>query len=98
MRSVDDFDSAAPVYGLFGITHGWGVLLTLMSPAGATAIARSIDPGPDIVLHMAEGRLPQYHQRRAGALDRLIEAYGIIVLDNAAWNAKKAELGDAIYR
>ncbi len=98
MRSVDDSDFAAPIYGLLGITHGWGVLLTVMSAAGAGAIARRIDPGPDVVLRMAEGRLPQYHQRRAGALDRLIETYGIVVLDNAAWNAKKAELGEAIYR
>jgi len=97
MRSVDKTDSTAPIYGLFGITHGWGVLLTVMSPAGREAVTRRVAPGPDIMVHGGPGRLTQYHERRAGALDRLIEAHGIIVLEKPDWDAKKAELGEAIY-
>ena len=34
----------------------------------------------------------------AGALARLIEAHGIIVLTKPDWDAKKAELGDTVLR
>ncbi len=97
MRSVDKTDSPAPLYGLFGITHGWGVLLTVMSPAGRREVERRIVPGPDIRVQGGPGRLTQYHERRAGALARMIEAHGIVVLDKPEWDAKKAELGEAIY-
>ncbi len=42
------------------------------------------------------GRLTWYLEKRAGALARLIEAHGIIVLTKPDWDAKKAELGDTV--
>ena len=86
------------IYGLRGFTHGWGIILTVMSPAGDSAVRALIEPGPDIVATGGGGQLTQYQGKRKGALERLIEAHGIIVLDKAAWDAKKAELGDAIRR
>ncbi|MCH7930279.1 MAG: hypothetical protein IIA01_07230 [Proteobacteria bacterium] len=86
------------IYGLLGVTHGWGRLVTVMSAHGAAAVRAHIDAGGDVAVVAGEGGLTQYHARRAGALDRLIERYGIIVLSNDAWDAKKAELGAAIRR
>ncbi len=86
------------IYGLYGITHGGGYLLTLMSPEGASAVLRHVTPGADLSVHALNDALPQYHARRAGALERLVEAYGITVLSRDEWVDKKVELGDAIYR
>jgi hypothetical protein len=69
------------LYGLYVWTHhGWGTVLTVMSPEG-------IASGGD-------GRLPRYMGRRGGVLDDLVERYGIRVLAKAEWDAKKAELAD----
>jgi hypothetical protein len=78
------------VYGLYGFTHGWGRLLTVMSPEGAAAALAEIEAGD-------QGRLTQYHEKRRGALARLVARHGIVVLSKAAWDAKKAELGDAVW-
>ncbi len=86
------------LYGLLGFTHGWGRLVTVMSAHGASAVRAHIDAGDDVAVVAGEGGLTRYHGRRAGALDRLIAQYGIVVLSNHAWEAKKAELGDAIGR
>ncbi len=86
------------LYGLLGFTHGWGRLVTVMSAHGAAAVRAHIDAGGDVAVVAGEGGLTRYHARRSGALDRLIARYGIIVLSNDAWEAKKAEIGDAIRR
>ena len=85
------------LYGLYSRTHhSWSKVLTVMGPAGADAITAHIEPGPGIAASTEPGRLPQYHEKRDGALAALIERYGIVVLAKADWDAKKAELGDAI--
>ena len=85
------------LYGLFSRTHhGWSKVLTVMGPEGPAAIASHIDPGPGIAASTEAGRLPQYHEKREGALAALIDRYGIVVLGKAEWDAKKAELGDAV--
>ncbi|MEM7124054.1 MAG: hypothetical protein AAF563_22445 [Pseudomonadota bacterium] len=86
------------LYGLRGITHGWGRLVTVMSPSGASAVAGHIEAGPDFHTVIEPGQLPQYHQVRGGAIDALVARYGIVVLNPEAWTAKKRELGEAIYR
>jgi hypothetical protein len=87
------------LYGLKGITHGWGRLLTVMSPEGAGAVVRHIEAPPADFHTVAEpGHLPQYHQIRDGAIDELVARYGIVLLNPEAWAAKKAELGEAVYR
>lgn len=86
------------IYGLLGYTHGWGKLITVMSPAGDTAARAAIDALEDDLWVVAgEGQLTQYHARRGGALERLIAAHGIVVLDKPAWDARKAALGAAIW-
>ena len=86
------------IYGLLGYTHGWGKLITVMSPAGETAVRAAIDaPEDDLMVVASEGQLTQYHAKREGALERLITAHGIVVLDKPAWDARKAELGEAIW-
>ena len=85
------------LYGLKGFTHGWGRILTVMSPAGASAVLAHIEPGDDVQQQGGAGQLPQYFERRAGGLRGLIEAYDIELLDKAAWDAKKAALGDIVY-
>jgi len=86
------------LYGLNGITHGWGRLLTVMSPEGASAVLAHIEAGPDIHVVAEPGRLPQFHQIRDGALEALVARYGIVLLNPRAWARTRQELGDAIYR
>jgi hypothetical protein len=85
------------VYGLYGFTHGWARVLTVMSPEGAAAAAGSVDADEQVEMVAGDGRLTQYVEKREGALARLVEANGIIVLDKPAWDAKKRELGDRIW-
>ena len=84
------------IYGLYGFTHGWARVLTVMSPDGAAAAWGRVISGEDVETIAGEGRLTQYMEKREGALARLVEANGIIVLDKPAWDAKKRELGDRI--
>lgn len=86
------------IYGLRGVTHGAGRVLTVMSAAGVTAVADSIITDDDVITHAGRGRLTQYQEKRAGALDRLIRQHDIVVLSKADWDRKKMELGDAIWR
>ena len=86
------------IYGLRGYTHGWGKLVTVMSPEGDSAARAAITaPADDLMVVAGKRQLTQYHAKRHGALDRLIAAHHIIVLDKPAWDAKKAELGEAVY-
>lgn len=80
------------------MTHGAAKVLTVMSPDGATAALHYIDPGDDVITNAAAGQLTQYLEKRSGALDRLTETHGIIVLSKQDWDRKKAELGDCIWR
>ncbi len=83
-------------YGLLGFTHNGGRTLTVMSPEGARAALGEIAAGPEIATHAGSGRLTHYQEKRRGALQDLIAAHGIQVLDKPAWAAKKAELGAVI--
>ena len=86
------------IYGLLGYTHGWGKLVTVMSPEGDSAAHAAITaPADDVMVVTGEGQLTQYHARRRGALERLIAAHGIVVLDKPAWDARKADLGAAVW-
>jgi hypothetical protein len=85
------------IYGLYGFTHGWGRVLTVMSPEGAAAVARHIVAGEDVETKTADGRLSQYFEKRRGALAGLVEANGIVVLSKAEWDARKRDLGDGIW-
>ena len=86
------------IYGLLGFTHGWGRVLTVMSPQGNTRLNARIEAGDEVIVTAGEGRLTQYQERRAGALDRLVAAHGIVLLDKAEWDARKAEAGARIWR
>lgn len=85
------------LFGLYGFTHGWAKVLTVMGAAGAAAVAAHIEPGPDVIATTGEGRLALYQEKREGALAALIARYGITVLDKPQWDAKKAELGEAVW-
>ena len=71
------------IYGLRGVTHGAGRVLTVMSAAGVAAVADSIIADDDVITHAGTGRLTQYQEKRAGALDRLIRQHDIVVLSKA---------------
>lgn len=86
------------LYGLFGQTHGWGKILTVMSPAGATAALAAVEAGEDVAIQAGAGRLTYYQERRPGGLERLISAHGIVVLSKPEWDAKKSQFGEAIFR
>ena len=86
------------LYGLYGQTHGWAKILTVMSPAGATAALAAVEAGEDVAVQAGAGRLTYYQERRAGGLQRLIAAHGIVVLSKAEWDEKKLELGAAVLR
>ena len=86
------------LYGYYVFTHGWGRVLTVMSPSGTTAVLDSVRVDDGVDVKAGEGRLTQFHEKRAGALDRVVAANSITVLTKADWDARKAELGSAIYR
>ena len=86
------------LYGLIGKTHGWGKVLTVMSPAGRTAALAAVDAGDDVIVQAGADRLTVYQQRRAGGLDRMIRENAIAMLTKAEWDAKKAELGAGVLR
>ncbi len=86
------------LYGLMGFTHGWARVLTVMSAQGASAALVAIEPGDDVIVQAGGGKLTHYQAKRSGALDRLIESHGIIVLAKPDWDARKKQLGETIYR
>lgn len=86
------------IYGLHGITHGAAKVLTVMSPEGARRALHAIAVDEDVVVSASPGHLTRYQEKRRGALARLIAANGIAVLTKCEWDAKKAELGDAIWQ
>ena len=90
-------DRNSEIYGLMGFTHhGWARLITAMGPAGDDAVRAAIAVHEEALVHIkvvvTAGGLTQYHGKREGALERLIEAAGIIMLTRDQWNAKKAAL------
>ncbi len=86
------------IYGLHGITHGAAKVLTVMSPEGARRALHAIAVDEDVVVSASPGHLTRYQEKRRGALARLIAENGIAVLTKHEWDAKKAELGDAIWQ
>ena len=84
------------IYGLLGITHGAAHVLTVMSPEGARAALEYMTRTDDLIVTAGEGRLTQYLEKRDGALQRLIDTYGVEVLSKAQWDARKKAIGDDI--
>ncbi len=89
------------LYGLLGFTHNGGRTLTVMSPEGApaalAAMAAGVAAGDDVAVQAGPGQLTHYLEKRRGALQALIAAHGITVLDKPAWAARKAELGARVF-
>jgi hypothetical protein len=85
------------LYGLRGFTHNGGRTLTVMSPAGASSALAEVVTGPGVAIQAGPGQLTYYLERRRGAIQELIAAHGIAVLDKLAWDAKKAELGPGVF-
>ena len=85
------------LYGLLGFTHNGGRTLTVMSSEGARAALADVGTGPGVAVQAGPGQLTYYWERRRGALQELIAAHGIVVLDKPAWGTKKAELGPGVF-
>ncbi len=93
------------LYGLLGFTHNGGRTLTVMSPEGARAAlavvaaggAAGAGAGAGVATQAGPGQLTYYLAKRRGALQELIAAHDIVVLDKPAWAAKKAELGPSVF-
>ena len=85
------------IYGLLGITHGAARVLTVMSPEGARAALAHMRETQDLIVNAGDGRLTQYLEQRSGALERLIDTYGIEVLSKADWDRRKGELAETIW-
>ena len=97
MPDDDRTPYAMTLYGLRGITHGWGRLMSVMSPSGAKAVLAALDGGNDVEVVARPAQPVQLHQLRAGALDALVARHGIVELDQAAWATRKQALGkDAV--
>ncbi len=84
-------------YGLLGITHGTARVLTVMSPDGARAAREHMTKTDDLIVNAGDGRLTQYQEKRNGALQRLIDGYGVEVLSKTEWDRRKQGLGDDIW-
>ena len=85
------------IYGLLGITHGTAHVLTVMSPEGARAALEHMPQTDDLIVTAGHGRLTHYLEKRDGALQRLIDAYGIEVLSKPEWDRRKQTLADTIW-
>jgi hypothetical protein len=85
------------IYGLLGITHGTARVLTVMSAQGARAAREHMTRTVDLIVNAGDGRLTQYLEKRNGALQRLIDDYGIEVLSKTEWDRRKQIIGDAIW-
>ena len=85
------------IYGLLGITHGTARVLTVMSPEGARAAREHMTKTDDLIVNAGDGRLTQYQEKRDGALQRLIDGYGVEVLSKTEWDRRKQGLGDDIW-
>ena len=68
-----------------------------MSPAGATATIAAIGQPAGVIRYGGEGALPIYHEQRSGALRRLIDEKGVVLLSKTEWDDKKALLGENIF-
>lgn len=93
---AEDREADARLYGLMGFTHGWAKVLTVTGAGpegGAAALARLGRPDGVEVL-AGDGALPRFLEKRRGALQRLVAEHGIVVLDRAQWEARKAAGGD----
>ena len=85
------------IYGLLGITHGTARVLTVMSPEGARAAREHMTKTDDLIVNAGDGRLTQYQEKRDGALQRLIDGYGVEVLSKMEWDRRKEALDDDIW-
>ncbi len=85
------------IYGLLGITHGTARVLTVMSPEGARAAREHMTKTDDLIVNAGDDRLTQYQEKRNGALQRLIDSYGVEVLSKTEWDRRKQVLGDDIW-
>ena len=85
------------IYGLLGITHGTARVLTIMSPAGAGAAREHMTHTDDLIVNAGEGRLTRYLEKRDGALQRLIDSYGVEVLSKTEWDRCKQAFADDIW-
>ena len=85
------------IYGLPGITHGTARVLTVMSPEGARAALAHMTQTDDLIVTAGDGRLTLYLEKRAGALQRLIDGYSIEVLSKPEWDRRKQSLKDKIW-
>jgi hypothetical protein len=90
-------NSAPELFGLYGFTHGWARILTVMSPQGATAVLQVVPGNDDVTVQSDDGQLTRYQEKREGALSRLVDGHGIVILTKNEWDARKAKLGKAIY-
>ncbi|MDH3693452.1 MAG: hypothetical protein OER96_02640 [Gammaproteobacteria bacterium] len=79
-------------YGLRGITHGGAKLLTVLSASGKDSINEVIVQRTDLMAYPGAGQLVQFHEKRSGALNALIERYNIRVLSKTEWDDKKKEV------
>lgn len=68
-----------------------------MSPQGASAVLRTVQGNDDVIVQSGDGQLTRYQEKRDGALSRLVDAHGIVILAKTEWDARKAELGESIY-
>ena len=85
------------LFGLYGFTHGWARILTVMSPQGASTVLRAVPGNEDVIVQSGDDQLPRYQEKRDGALLSLVNAHGIEILTKTEWDAQKAKLGEKIY-
>lgn len=86
------------IYGLWGFTHGWAKVLTVMSPDGSTRLLARIGAPEGVEVLAGDGALPRLLEKTGGALARVVEAHGIELLERAEWEARKAAAGAEAYR
>lgn len=87
-------DGSTALFGLKGITHGWGRVLSIQSPRGNAYLLAHLRETSGLKRITSPGRCVRYQEQTAGAIDTFINRYGIVLLDHNSWNEKKHELRD----
>jgi len=86
------------LYGFRSFTHGWQFVLTVVCPDGVSAANALIKIPNGIEPQERPGHLTRYFEQREGAIDAMVEKFGITMLERSEWDRIKQSLGDSIFK
>ena len=86
------------LFGLYGITHGGGRVLTLLAAQGASRLRLQVKYHEDDARLETASGLVRFVEREAGGLTRLVTANNVTIVAKPQWDVLKRQFGPAAYR